>query len=142
MANEEFRLAISHPLVYEDEKYAILKNCVPVDAPDELLGFLRLISNRGRAINLPEIADEFVKLSDEHEGIMRVRVISAEKLADAELRRIRLMLIGRFKKNIVIEEETDLSIIAGFKVYMGDDLIDSSVKKDIDDIRNLLLGQG
>ena len=137
-ANDEFRLAISHPLVDEDEKYAILKNCVPEDSPDELLGFLRLLSERGRTAILSEIIDEFEKLKDEREGIVRARVVSAEKLAEAEHRRIRLMLMGRFKKNIVLIEEINPSIIAGFKVYVGDDLIDSSVKKDIDDIRACL----
>ena len=137
--DEEFRLVIGHPQVSEAEKYDILKSCLPQELPWELDGFLRLLIERDRISILPYVTREYLKLVDERENVVRARVISAEKLADTELERIRHMLVDRFKKNIKIEEELDPKVIAGFKVYVGDELIDTSVKKDISDIRNLLL---
>ena len=138
-SDDEFRLIIGHPQVSEAEKYNILKSCLPQGLPWELDGFLHLLVERERISILPYVIDEYIKLVDERESIVRARVISAEKLADAELERIRLMLVGRFKKKIKLTEEIDPQVIAGFKVYVGDELIDTSVKKDISDIRNLLL---
>jgi len=136
--DEEFRLVIGHPQISDEEKYGMLSSSVTT-ASDELLGFFRLLIERGRIAILSEIIDEYIKLVDERENVIRVRVISAEKLATEEISKIRLMLMGRFKKTVKLTEELDPSVIAGFRVYVGDELIDTTVKKDIDDIRNLLL---
>ena len=138
-ADEEFRLVIGHPQVSEDEKYGVLKSCASENAPDELLSFFRLLIERGRIVILSEIIDEYIKLMDEHESVIRARVVSAKELGEAQLERVKFMLMKRFKKKVKLIEEIDSSVIAGFKVYVGDELIDTSVRKDIDDIRNLLL---
>jgi len=138
-ADDEFRLVTQHPQITDDEKYSILKSCVPAEAPDEVFGFLRLLVERGRIAILSEIINEYIKLVDQRESILRARVVSAKKLEESELARVSLMLESRFKKKVKLEEEIDSSVIAGFKVYVGGDLIDTSVKKDIDDIRSLLL---
>jgi len=139
--DDEFRLVIGHPQISDEEKYGVLRNSVQQNVPDELLGFFRLLVERGRIAILSEIIDEYIKLVDERENVIRVRVISAEKLAAEEISKIRLMLMSRFKKTVKLTEELDPSVIAGFRVYAGDELIDTTVKKDIGDIRNLLLEQ-
>jgi len=136
--DDEFRLVIGHPQISDEEKYGMLAGCVP-NALDELFGFFHLLIERDRIAILSEMIDEYIKLVDERENVIRVRVVSAEKLAVEEISKIRLMLTGRFKKAVKLTEEFDPSVIAGFRVYAGDELIDTTVKKDIGDIRNLLL---
>jgi len=138
--HDEFKVVINHPEVLTDEKFGILKCCAPEGAPDEFFGFLRLLVERGRAVILPEIIDEYVKLVDERANVVHVRVVSAGKLPGETLSQIRLMLGRKLAKKIRFEEEIDPSVIAGFKVYAGDDLIDISVKTDIEEIRNSLIG--
>jgi len=137
--DDEFRLIIGHPQISDEQKYDILKNCVPQTASDELFGFFRLLVTRNRIAILSEIIEEYTKLVDERQNVVRARVISAEKLAEAELGRIRILLAKRFNKTVKFVQELDASVIAGVRVYVGDELIDTSVKKDIDDIRNSLL---
>jgi len=138
--DDEFRLVIGHPQISDEEKYGMLKNGVPT-ASNELLGFFRLLVERGRIAILSEIIDEYIKLVDERENAIRVRVISAEELTVEEISKVKLMLMNRFKKTVKLTKELDPSVIAGFRVYAGDELIDTTVKKDIGDIRNLLLEQ-
>jgi len=137
--DDDFRLIIGHPQISDEEKYDMLKNFTPQMASDELLGFFRLLVERDRIAILSNIIEEYTKLVDEHQNVVRARVISAEKLTEAELRRIKILLTSRFNKTIKFVEEFDASLIAGVRVYVGDELIDTSVKKDMDDIRNSLL---
>jgi len=135
----EFRLIIGHPQILDEQKYDVLKNCVLQTAPEELFGFFRLLVARNRIVILSEIIEEYTKLVDERQNVVRARVITAEKLAEAELERIKILLTKRFNKTVKFVQELDASVIAGVRVYVGDELIDTSVKKDIDDIRNSLL---
>jgi F-type H+-transporting ATPase subunit delta len=135
----DFVMALKHPQVEPDEKFAILKSCVYDDAPDEILGFLRVLADKGRAGILHVIIEEYVKLVDLRNNVLEAKVVSAEKLGEAHIARIKRMIEGKFEKAVRIKEHIDPSIIAGFRVYVGDDLIDTSIKKDIDDIRNSLL---
>ena len=137
--HDDFRLALNHPQIVADEKFDILKNVVGDTATNETLGFIRLLVDKGRAFILPAIISEYIKLVDERNNVILARVVSAERLNDIHLGRIRQMLTAKFKKEVRLEVELDTSVIAGFKVYVGDDLIDTSVKKDIEDIRNSLL---
>jgi len=138
VSHEDFRLVLHHPQIDADEKFGIFNKCLD-NAPDEVLGLLRLLVDRGRAVILPMVIDEYIKLVDERNNVIQAEVVSAEKLSEVQLDRIKSMLMDKFKKEIRLEEEIDPSVIAGFRVYVGDDLIDTSIKKDIDDIRNSLL---
>lgn len=140
--HDELRLVLAHPQIEADEKFEILKNCLSDNAPNEVLGLFRLLADKGRAVILPMIIDEYIKLVDERNNVVLAEVVSAEKLSEAQLGRIKSMLMSKFKKEIRLEEEIDTSVIAGFRVYVGDNLIDTSVKKSIDDIRNSLLESG
>jgi len=139
MGHDEFRLALSHPQIEPEEKFGIIKSFLGDPVPNETVGFIHLLAEKGRASLLSLVIDEYIKLVDERNNVILAKVVSAEKLSETHLARIKSMLINKFKKEIRLEEDIDSSVIAGFKVYVGDDLIDTSVKKDIDDIRNSLL---
>ncbi|MCL2564966.1 MAG: ATP synthase F1 subunit delta [Defluviitaleaceae bacterium] len=142
IAHSDFCLALAHPQIEADEKFAILKHYLADNAPNEVLGFLRLLVERGRADILSTVIDEYMKLVDERNNVIFAEVVSAEKLSEEQLERIKSMLMSKFKKEIRLEEEIDTSVIAGFKVYIGDNLIDTSIKKDINDMRSSLLETG
>jgi len=137
--HDEFKLILNHPQIEPTEKFDILKNFLGDNTPDETVGFLRLLMDKDRAAILPMVIDEYIKLVDERNNVIHAEVVSAEKLNEAQIQRIKSILVSKFKKEIRLEEVIDSSVIAGFKVYVGDDLIDTSVKKDINDIRNSLL---
>ena len=136
---DDFRLVLNHPQIDGDEKYELIKNLIGDNAQVETLGLIRLLVEKGRAPLLPAAIDEYIKLVDERNNVIMATVVSAEWLSETQLARVKAMLLAKFNKEVRLVEEIDTSVIAGFKVYVGDDLVDTSVKKDIDDIRNSLL---
>jgi F-type H+-transporting ATPase subunit delta len=142
VVHDDFRIVLNHPQIDAGEKFSILKGLLGDDVPSETLGFIHLLVEKGRAPILPNVIDEYIKLVDERNNVVLAKVVSAERLSASKLERVKAVLTAKFNKSIRLEEEIDLSVIAGFRVYVGDDLIDTSVKKDISDIRNSLLEFG
>lgn len=138
-ADKDFAVVIKHPEVKADEKFNILKNCVNEGTPDDVLGLLRLLVDKGRVAFIPAVADEFKALVDEHNRLLEAHVYSTSKLSDGQLSRIKAMLEKKYGKAIKIEEHMDSSIIGGLRINIGDDMLDTSIKKDIEDIRSSLL---
>lgn len=122
-------LLLCHPQIGANDKFDLLNNTLDSPVPEATQGFIRLLAEKGRLSILPEIIGEYIKLVDKRNNVTLGRVVSAERLDPAQLERIKVMLKDKFKKQIRLEEEIDPSVIAGFKVFVGDDLVDTSVKK-------------
>ena len=136
---EDFLVTLKHPQLEASEKISILEGCLKEDAPSEITGLINLIVNKGRAGILPALVDEFKVMSEQHKSLMQAHIFSAVNLSQEQLGKIKATLENKYKKSFKIEEHIDPSVIGGIKVRVGDDVVDVSIKKDIEDIRNSLL---
>jgi F-type H+-transporting ATPase subunit delta len=86
-SNDELRSFLSNPEIESTVKADVLTR-IAAGADQEVVNFLRLLAEKGRAGELPEIADELDTLVAIEERILDVELTTATELSDADFGRI------------------------------------------------------
>lgn len=124
--------ALRNPLYPEGVKKTIfLKVAAQMELSPIVKGFLSLLVEKKRIQHLPEIADYYHRLIDEHSNISRAKVKAAVKLEDAEIGEIAAALEKKIGKKIIVEFEQDPSLLGGVFAQIGDFVLDGSVKRQL-----------
>lgn len=105
------------------------------------LSFLRLLNRKGRLANLIPITGAIDAMVQERFGRVEVDVFTAAPIAQAELESIKRRLADALGKEIVLHPYTESAMIGGIKLRMGDQLIDASVRAELNRLRDRLLTQ-
>jgi len=127
------------PNIARKEKLAFLEDrWRPVVGPT-LYGLLMVLLRRRRLDHLVSIADEFHKLSERAQGIVRATVRSAVPLDEAQANRLTATLSRRSGLRVVLTRETDPALIGGAVVSMDHQVIDGTIATEFWRIRRQLL---
>lgn len=97
-------------------------------------GFIRLLINKGRESNLPEIAASFITQYKDYKGIKTVRFTTAAPISE-DLKKEILSKVHADTENVELETVVDENIIGGFIMQTGDQLVDASIAYDLRAIR-------
>jgi F-type H+-transporting ATPase subunit delta len=102
---------------------------------DHAKNFLRLVIDNGRLSALPEIATQFRALKNAQSGFSDAVVHSAFPIDGAALAEVATTLEKRFgrKLNVTVELQPDL--IGGIRVVVGDEVLDTSVKARLEQMK-------
>jgi F-type H+-transporting ATPase subunit delta len=98
-----------------------------------------LLAERHRLGALPEIAARVSTLADEKNGILRVKLTSAEPLAESYSAQLVQQLEQSTGRRVVVEKKIDSSLIAGVVATIGDNTIDGSLSGRLREIEQQLL---
>ncbi len=101
---------------------------------------VRLLSAKGRLAFLPQVAEHFQELLDEHRGIAHAQVVAAVPLGDDERQALsrRLSEITGKQVDVAVYEEPE--ILGGIIARIGDQLIDGSTKTKLIALKRRLAG--
>jgi F-type H+-transporting ATPase subunit delta len=102
-------------------------------------GFLRLLVDKGRIVNLPGICSEFRRLSEEHRGFLRAQVEIAAPMLDEQERKLMDELARISGKKILLEKRVNPAILGGAIVHLGGKIIDRSVRRGLRTLADSLL---
>jgi F-type H+-transporting ATPase subunit delta len=105
------------------------------------LSFLRLLNRKGRLANLIPITGAIDAMVQDRFGRIEVDVFTAAPIAQADLESIKHRLTDALGKEVVVHPYTEAAMIGGIKLRMGDQLIDASVRADLNRLRDRLLSQ-
>lgn len=104
-----------------------------------LLGhFIRLLTEKNRILLLPQIFEAFRGLVDESKGVVRGSVTTAEALTDAEKADLSKAFGRKLNKQIILESQTDKTILGGLIVEIQGLTFDGSLKTTIRRLRESL----
>ncbi len=101
----------------------------------ETLNLLLLLTERGRAVLLPDVKQRFDMFVREELGLVVAQVTTAIPVDDAERDRIALELGRLTGKRVQVETTVDPQIIGGLIARVGDKLIDGSVRTSLLQLR-------
>ena len=137
--SKDLELLLKSPVVKGDTKLRVLDKVFAGKIGELSQKYIHLITKKGREYNLGLIAEEFVHLSKVDEGIFQAKVISAVPFTD-DVRNEILSIAskihaGRFE----LEEKVDPSLIGGFILTVGDQMVDTSVKSQFRKMRQEFL---
>jgi len=101
--------------------------------------FLRTVIDNGRLTVLPEIAAQFHALVSARSGVSDAVVHSAFALDAAQLADLTQALERRFGRKLSASVQIQPDLIGGVRVVVGDEVLDTSVKARLEQMRTALL---
>ena len=137
--NPTFKSLLSDPGISEARRDTLIKRTFTGRASPTLVNFLGLLNNKGRIGLLSEIIDAYQVLLEAQLGNVEVDVTVAQKLTPEQLERGRERVSAAIKRNAVIHQYVDESIIGGLVLRVEDKLIDASVRHQLEMIKRQLL---
>lgn len=106
--------------------------------PKAIRSLLGLLLERERIALFPQIAVAYVDLALRRAGIVKGRITTAKELSASEREDFVRRLERSSGKKIRATFAVDASLIGGAKVQVGDRLIDSSLKAQLDELQREL----
>ncbi|WKY44785.1 F0F1 ATP synthase subunit delta [Eubacteriaceae bacterium ES2] len=134
--NHKFSELLMVPSIGSDEKKSILKNVFKDELNLYLKNFLNILIDKNRFENVREIYADFRRKYFEHQNMVEATVLTVHPI-DSELEEtLKVNLEKRFDKKIHLSNKIDPSILGGAVVYVGEQVIDGSVRKQLDEIKS------
>ena len=99
---------------------------------------LRAVVENGRLSALPEIAAQFQALVNASSGVSDATVYSAYPIDDAQLGEVMASLQQRFGRKLKGVVQLDPELIGGIRVVVGDEVLDTSVKARLEQMKAAL----
>jgi F-type H+-transporting ATPase subunit delta len=116
----------ANPNVPDERKNEVLRQ-VLAGAQPEVHNFVRLLAERGRLQDVPQIFALYEDGLRAERGIVVAEVTTAEPLGPIEQELVRERLANLVGRQVEIRSRVDPEIIGGIVARVGDQLIDGSV---------------
>lgn len=126
--NPTFRVYLDDPAIGIIERQQMLSKIFGKHLSKLVLNFLGVVNEHGRLRILQQIIDAHEDLLGEQLGKVDVDVFVAKKLPSDDLEKVRKRVSAALKKDAVVHQYVDESVIGGLVLRVGDKLIDASVR--------------
>ena len=105
---------------------------------DAAKNLLRTVIDNGRLAAAGEIATQFRALVNASSGVSDATIFSAYPIEPAQLAEVVATLEKRFGRRLRAQVELDPSLIGGIRVVVGDEVLDTSVKARLEQMKAAL----
>ena len=131
---------LKNPIVSREKKIEILNSTFEGKLQDLTFKFFALLQKKDRLEIVGEIAEHYRGLEEKSRGILRAKVSSAVSLEKQQLEDIQSKLQQAYPgRNFLIEQEVDPDLLGGFRIFIGDTIIDHSIKNKLSLLRRKLV---
>jgi F-type H+-transporting ATPase subunit delta len=137
-ASPELREFADHPKVDAAQVFDLVAGVAAGQgfALDAKVGnLLRAVVDNGRLAALPEIATQFLALVNRRTGVSDATVQSAFPIDGAQLADVVAAMEQRFERRLNATVEVDPELIGGIRVVVGDEVLDTSVKARLEQMK-------
>lgn len=139
-ANAQLQQLASNPSVTAEQTFEVISSVAAKGKlPQAAKNFLRAVIDNGRVSVLPEIASQFRALKNAQRGASDATVYSAFALDDAALADLAATLEKRFGRQLNLRLELEPGLIGGVRVVVGDEVLDTSVKARLEQMKAALI---
>ena len=133
--DSEFRNFMLHPLIENSEKKGFLGK-IFTDADDITMNIIDYLVDKDRIEIIRYIVSEYLKLYYLENNEVEVTGIFSKELSEEQFDLLKSKLEKKVGKKIILKIEIDKDIIGGGIIKMGDQIIDGSIKRQIENIKN------
>lgn len=137
LESRDLLLLFKSPIIQAGKKTAIVQEVFKGKVSDMTLGFLEIITKKGREKYLPEIVDSYIEQYKKHKKITGVKLTTASAISGDVKESIEKALLDSkvTSESVEIETSVDESLLGGFVIEVGDKLYDASVKHKLNKIK-------
>ena len=126
------------PQVLTSAKDALVEKALRGRANDLFVDFILLLIDKKRIDHVHEIFEAHTVIYEAYRGIIKAKVVTAVPLDDAQEAAVMKKLHSETKREIHLKKVTDPDIVGGMVIYLGDKVIDGSVKFQLEAFRRTL----
>ena len=135
-SNRDFVNLLRSPVIQTAKKEAILTAITKDKISPLTAAFTKLLTDKGREEDLPEIIEAFITQYNTIEGIQKIKLTTAVPVSEE----VKNDIVNKVKESIgfdKVEVETVVNekLIGGFLLEYNNNLVDASVLRDLKDIK-------
>ncbi len=127
-----------NPKASDAQVFEVVSGVAKVSLPDVAQNFLRAVIENGRLAALPEIAAQYRALVNTQGGASDAVVYSAFPIPASALADLGATLEKRFGRKLNLSVREDAGLIGGIRVVVGDEVLDTSVKARLEQMKAVL----
>jgi F-type H+-transporting ATPase subunit delta len=133
--NAQLRQFADSPKVGAAQVFDLITSVVKTPVSDAAKNLLRLVIDNGRLAALPQIASQFHSLVSARSGVSDAVIHSAYAIAPDQLPDVVATLERRFGRKLNATVVIAPELIGGIRVVVGDEVLDTSVKARLEQMR-------
>lgn len=132
--NKELRDFLNSPIIKLEEKNKIIEKIFDFHDED-ISNIISYIIEKGRLDSLKNIEERFFEYCQKKEGKIIIKGIFPKQLNESQIEKLILKLEEKYKKRVRLTLEVDENIIGGGILKVGDNIINGSLKNQLEDIK-------
>jgi F-type H+-transporting ATPase subunit delta len=136
---ESFVRFLASPEVRDRDKSELVETVLGSKVELLIVRFLRLVVDHKRGALVAAMCTAYADLLEAHRGLLRIQVRVAQPLEPAQAERLRAVLAKRTGRDVVLETEVDPSLLGGVVTRLRDRVLDGSVRRQLDEMREAML---
>jgi len=139
LENKPFGRFLQDPSIGNGKRLSALKSIFAGHVHPLVLNTMGVMSQKGRMASLGPMCDAYDDMLDAQLGKVEVNVTLAKKLSGDELEQVRKQISAALKRDAVVHQYVDESIIGGIIFRVKDQLIDGSIRKQLETLKKKML---
>jgi F-type H+-transporting ATPase subunit delta len=136
--NDELRDALTDARIPAARRQQIVEDLLGGKASSTTVALVSMVVGTGRARDLPPIIERLVEMSAAEANKEVAEVRSAVPLTDDQRDRLAKALEDATGKQVEVKVVVDPSVLGGIVAQVGDTVIDGSVRRRLDQLKNAL----
>jgi F-type H+-transporting ATPase subunit delta len=136
--NDELRDAVTNAGIPAARRQQIVEDLLGGKASPTTVALVSMVVGTGRARDLPTIIQRLVEMSAAEANKEVAEVRTAVPLTDDQRARLAKALGDATGKQVEIKVVVDPSVLGGIVAQVGDTVIDGSVRRRLDHLKNAL----
>ncbi len=137
--NADFVALLRSPIVKANKKDSIITSVLGNKVSQMTLLFMKLLTNKSRESNMPEIVTAFINQYNVLNNIQTVKLTTATPISEELKNSIVAKVKSSTTSKVEIETSVKEELIGGFKLEVGGTLIDASILRDLNDVKKQFL---
>jgi len=134
-AEPQLRQFADSPKISATQVFDLMAGVASTALSPKIANLLRAVIDNGRLGALPEVAAQFRALVNASAGVSDAVIVSAFPLDAAQLADTVATLEKRFGRKLNASVQIDESLIGGIRVAVGDEVLDTSVKARLEQMK-------
>jgi F-type H+-transporting ATPase subunit delta len=134
--SREFANLLRSPIIKADKKISIVQAVAGNKISALTSSFLNLLINKRREEDLPEIIEAYIQQYDVIKGINKVKLVTASPASEELKQLVKAKLQAEAgMQTVTLETHVDESLIGGFILEYNSNLVDASIRRDLNDLK-------
>lgn len=136
--NPQMRQFADTPKVDASQVFDVITSVADVPLDDAAKNLLRTVIDNGRLGVMPDISTQFQALISQRSGVSDATIYSAFPIEPEALGSLVAALEKRFDRKLEATVELQPDLIGGVRVVVGDEVLDTSVKARLAQMKSAL----